>query len=161
MKAAIKQRDREAEQMMREERDRYTKMIKKVENDTGALRLTLNNLLAERDKQVAKMEQQMKQQQANHEAELKRLSKQQHRVEKEKKELEKQQQRREKEDERRRQREQEKQEQKQAQRQQIQIQIQAQPQAQVQTSSSSGFPPYSVTIYQNNHMCIGPKLIIR
>jgi hypothetical protein len=158
MKAAMKQRDREAEQMMREERDRYTKMIKKVENDTGALRSTMNNLLAERDKREAKMEQQMKQQQANHEAELKRISERQRHVEKEKEELEeleKKRRRREKEDERRRQREQEKQEQEQTRRRQVQ------PQSQVQTSSSSGFPPYSVTIANNAYMCIGPKLISR
>ncbi|KAL2826699.1 hypothetical protein BDW59DRAFT_171776 [Aspergillus cavernicola] len=73
MYAAIKQHDREAEQTMREERDRYTKMIKKVENDTGTLRLTMNNLLAERDRRVARMEQQMKEQQAAHKAELERF----------------------------------------------------------------------------------------
>ncbi|KAF4156923.1 hypothetical protein CNMCM6069_006219 [Aspergillus lentulus] len=156
MKAAIEQRDREAEQMMREERDRYTKMIKKVENDTGALRSTMNNLLAERDKREAKMAQQMKQQQARHEAEMKRLSERQRRIEKEKEELEKQQRRREMEDERRRKREQE---QEQARLRQVQLQPQVQRQTQAQTSSSSGFPPYSVTIANSVYMCIGPKLI--
>ncbi|KFZ03457.1 hypothetical protein V502_10926 [Pseudogymnoascus sp. VKM F-4520 (FW-2644)] len=87
MHVAIQKHDREAEEMMREERDRYTKMVKKVENDTGTLRSTMNNLLAERDKRVARMEKQMEEQQAAHKAELERFSERQRRIEKEKEEL--------------------------------------------------------------------------
>ncbi|KAL2867705.1 P-loop containing nucleoside triphosphate hydrolase protein [Aspergillus lucknowensis] len=157
MKAAIKQRDREAEQMMREERDRYTKMIKKVENDTGALRSTMNNLLAERDKRVAKMEQQLKRQQADHEAELKRLSERQRRVEREKEELEKQRQRRAEENERRRQREQARQER--DQRRPQKPQAPAKPRASAPKSKATGFAPYSVSIADGTYFCVGPKLV--
>ncbi|KAJ5102659.1 P-loop containing nucleoside triphosphate hydrolase protein [Penicillium argentinense] len=165
MKAAIKQRDREAEEMMREERDRYTKMIKKVESDTGALRSTMNNLLAERDKRVERMEQQMREQQAAHEAELKKISERQKRVEKEKAELEKQQRRREKEEEKRRQREREKldeqrrrredQEEKEEQQRRSQALTQA-----PKTSTYSGstkFAPYSVTITSGKYFCVSQK----
>ncbi|KAL3460003.1 P-loop containing nucleoside triphosphate hydrolase protein [Aspergillus heterothallicus] len=113
MHQGIKKRDHEAEKMMREERDRYTKMIKKVENDTGALRLTMKNLLADRDKRVEKMERQMKEQQAAHKAELEIINKRQHRIEEEKEKLEKMNHQREKEDERRRKAEKEREEQKQ------------------------------------------------
>ena len=58
--AAIQQRDREAEQAMREERDRFTRMIEKVESDTENLRLTMEKLLLERDERVARVEQELK-----------------------------------------------------------------------------------------------------
>lgn len=95
MKVAIQERDREAEDVMREERDRCTKMIQKVESDTGSLRSNMNSLLAERDKRVAKMEQNMKKQQAAHSAGPKKINDRQQRIEKEKVELEKQQRQRE------------------------------------------------------------------
>jgi hypothetical protein len=38
MQVAIQEHNREAEEIMREERDRYTRMLKKVEDDRGALR---------------------------------------------------------------------------------------------------------------------------
>ena len=88
LKAAIKQRDIEAEGMMREERDRYTRMIKKVENDTDALRSTMENLLVQRNKRVARMEKQMEKQQRAHEDELRRIKDRQRRLELEKAELE-------------------------------------------------------------------------
>lgn len=58
--AAIQQRDREAEEAMREERDRFTRMIEKVESDTENLRLTMEKLLLERDERVARVEQELK-----------------------------------------------------------------------------------------------------
>ncbi|KAL2833775.1 hypothetical protein BDW59DRAFT_156577 [Aspergillus cavernicola] len=88
MNAAIEQRDREAEEIMREKHDRYTKMIKKVESNTGMLRSNMNNLLADRDKRVARMEQEMKEQQAAHQAELKK-TKQEEQRRREKEEREK------------------------------------------------------------------------
>ncbi|KAF2499257.1 P-loop containing nucleoside triphosphate hydrolase protein [Lophium mytilinum] len=109
MKAAIQQQDHEAVEMMREERDRYTRMIKKVEDDTGALRSTMETLLVERDNRVARMEKQMKEQEAAHEVELRRIKDRQRRLEQEKTELENQARRKqEKEARREREREQEK-----------------------------------------------------
>lgn len=93
MKAAIRQRDREAEEMMREERDRYTSMIKKVEKDTGALRLTMESLLAQRDERVERMEKQMREQQLAHERELKQIRESQRKLEREKAEMEKERER--------------------------------------------------------------------
>ncbi|KFY81754.1 hypothetical protein V500_11114 [Pseudogymnoascus sp. VKM F-4518 (FW-2643)] len=48
----------------------------------------MDNLRAERDKRVARMEKQMEEQQAAHKAELERFSERQRRIEKEKEELE-------------------------------------------------------------------------
>ncbi|KAL3461859.1 hypothetical protein BJX64DRAFT_259879 [Aspergillus heterothallicus] len=84
LKLAIQQRDHVAEEMMREERDRYTKMIQKVENDTESLKLTMNKLLAERDDRVAIMERMMKEQEAIHRAELESIREYQRQFEKEK-----------------------------------------------------------------------------
>ncbi|KAL2827118.1 hypothetical protein BJY01DRAFT_255786 [Aspergillus pseudoustus] len=70
LKLAIEQRDHDAEETMREERDRYTRMIQKVKNDTETLKLTMNKLLAERDERVAKMERMMREQEAVHRTEL-------------------------------------------------------------------------------------------
>ncbi|KAL4871500.1 hypothetical protein BDV12DRAFT_194266 [Aspergillus spectabilis] len=158
MHAAIKQHDRETEQIMREERDRYTKMIKKVENDTGTLRSTMNNLLAERDRRVARVEQQMKEQQAAHKAELERFSERQRRIEKEKAELEKQQRQREKEEQRRRQKEQERQEAQSRREENEQQQAQQRQQAQAPTPNTE-LAPYSLTMANGRFMSIGPKLI--
>ncbi|KAJ6014640.1 P-loop containing nucleoside triphosphate hydrolase protein [Penicillium herquei] len=60
MKVAIEQQNREAEQAMLEERDRYTQLIKKAEQDTGSLRSDMEKLLAQRDIRFAEMEKQLK-----------------------------------------------------------------------------------------------------
>ena len=84
------QHDQETEEMMREERDRYRSLMKKVENDTDSLRSTMENLLAQRDKRVSRMEKKLQEQQAAHENELRRIKDRQRRLEREKKELEEQ-----------------------------------------------------------------------
>ncbi|KAI0542496.1 hypothetical protein GGR58DRAFT_452595 [Xylaria digitata] len=83
MEEAIKKSDREAQEALEEERDRYTRMIKKAEKNTNALRSTMEELIARRDKKVAEIEKRMKEQQAAHEKELKRLKADRARIEKE------------------------------------------------------------------------------
>jgi hypothetical protein len=87
LRLAIEQRDHEAEEMMREERDRYTKMIQKVENDTETLKATMNKLLAERDERVAEMETMLKLQQAEYNEQLAGIRERQSQLEKENAEL--------------------------------------------------------------------------
>ncbi|GAW24134.1 hypothetical protein ANO14919_137150 [Xylariales sp. No.14919] len=84
MEEAIKKSDREAQEALEEERDRYTRMIKKAEKNTNALRSTMEELIARRDKKVAEIEKRMKEQQAAHEKELKRLKADRAQIEKEK-----------------------------------------------------------------------------
>ncbi|KAF2971981.1 hypothetical protein GQX73_g1610 [Xylaria multiplex] len=79
----LDQTDREAQEALEEERDRYTRMIKKAEKNTNALRSTMEELIARRDKKVAEIEKRMKEQQAAHERELKRLKADRARIEKE------------------------------------------------------------------------------
>ncbi|KAH8596541.1 hypothetical protein B0O99DRAFT_619267 [Bisporella sp. PMI_857] len=93
MRDAIQEHDREAEEILRKERDKYTRMIKKAENDTGALRSTMENLLAKHDKRVAQMEEQMKAQQNAHNEELRRIKDRQRQLEQEKEKLEKERER--------------------------------------------------------------------
>ncbi|KAH7139839.1 hypothetical protein B0J13DRAFT_596814 [Dactylonectria estremocensis] len=62
MQAALEKNDQEAEKIMGEERDRYTRMIKKAEEKTATLRLTMESLIAQRDKRVARMEKKLKEQ---------------------------------------------------------------------------------------------------
>jgi hypothetical protein len=59
MRIAVWQRDCEAEQLLREERDKYTIKIKKVEEDTNKLRSTMEKLLADRDRRVALQKKEM------------------------------------------------------------------------------------------------------
>ncbi|KAJ3524909.1 hypothetical protein NM208_g11865 [Fusarium decemcellulare] len=66
LRAAIEQRDCESQEALLEERDRYTRMIEKVERNTDALRSSMETLIAQRDERVAAMEQQMKQLQVSH-----------------------------------------------------------------------------------------------
>ncbi|KAL2797404.1 hypothetical protein BJX66DRAFT_335022 [Aspergillus keveii] len=87
LRLAIEQRDHEAEEMMREERDRYTKMIQKVENDTETLKATMNKLLAERDERVAEMETMLKLQQVEYNKQLAGIRDRQSQLEKENAEL--------------------------------------------------------------------------
>lgn len=63
MKTAMEEKDAETEKIMGEERDRYTSMIKKAEGKTAALRLTVENLITQRDKRVARMERDLRWQQ--------------------------------------------------------------------------------------------------
>ncbi|TGJ77597.1 hypothetical protein E0Z10_g10674 [Xylaria hypoxylon] len=84
MEEAIKKSDREAQEALEEERERYTRMIKKAEKNTNALRSTMEELIARRDKKVVEIEKRMKEQQAAHDKELKRMKAEQARIEKEK-----------------------------------------------------------------------------
>ncbi|KAJ5591975.1 P-loop containing nucleoside triphosphate hydrolase protein [Penicillium hispanicum] len=175
MKAAIQKRDRETEEMMREERDRYTRMIQKAESDTGALRSTMESLLAQRDKRVARMEKQMQKQQDAHLAELRQIKERQQRLEREKAKLEqerlKEKQEREKEKEAREQqarllREREKELKRERERAR-ERQVQKPPSRQAQSrfvpatttsvSTATVIVPYSVALCGNLFACIGPN----
>lgn len=67
MKIAMEQKDLEAEEAMREERDRYTNMIKKAEDKTAALRMTVENLITQRDERVANIEKELNKQKSDKE----------------------------------------------------------------------------------------------
>ena len=176
MKAAIRQRDRETEEMMREERDRYTRMIQKAESDTGALRSTMESLLAQRDKRVARMEMQMQKQQEAHMAELKEIKKIQQRLEREKAELEKERakekQERKREREAReeqarllREKEKELEEKRSRERQQQSASKKSgtlyMPSSTSLVSAPAGQSPYSVSLFGSLYYCIGPKYASR
>lgn len=88
MRAAIRERDREAEHAIREERDRYTRMIKEAEKKTGSLRYTMENLLKERDDRVAALEKRLQKQEAARDKEMKELEQRTKRLKLEKAELE-------------------------------------------------------------------------
>jgi myosin heavy subunit len=172
LKAAIKQRDIEAEGIMREERDRYTRMIKKVENDTSALRSTMENLLVQRNNRVARMEKQMEEQQRAHEDELRRIKDRQRRFELEKAELEEErkrekqaQRKREKEAqrerdqaqrERKRQAEREQEKQAQGKRERQTQQRQDRQVQKAAPKSTAVYSPYSVTLRGTLETCISP-----
>lgn len=68
MEAALDKNDKEAEKIMREERDRYTRMIQQAEDNTAALRVTMEILIAQRDERVARMERRLREQQEKHAA---------------------------------------------------------------------------------------------
>ncbi|WAO84717.1 G domain-containing protein [Fusarium falciforme] len=68
MEAAMEKNDEEMEKIMREERDRYTRMIEQAENKTAALRVTMESLIARRDERVARMEKTLREQQEKHAA---------------------------------------------------------------------------------------------
>lgn len=68
MEAAMEKNDKEVEKIMREERDRYTRMIEQAENKTAALRVTMESLIARRDERVARMEKALREQQEKHAA---------------------------------------------------------------------------------------------
>ncbi|KAL4928158.1 uncharacterized protein BDV17DRAFT_291906 [Aspergillus undulatus] len=160
LKEAIQQRDREAEEMMREERDRYTKMIQKVENDTGMLRSTMNSLLAERDKRVERMEQQMREQQATYEAEIKRLTERQARIEKEKEELEWESESEDDEDEDDYElSEEEEESERENDHHQKEGTTERQPLTHLPGASSTRPIPWTVAIANGNYTCVGPKFI--
>ncbi|OAA41625.1 hypothetical protein ISF_09771 [Cordyceps fumosorosea ARSEF 2679] len=91
MKESKRQHDREAEKMLREERDRYADVMKKIEEDSEALRATMENLLAQRNEREVKMKDEMKQQREAHKDELKRLKKKQRELERQTAELKSQQ----------------------------------------------------------------------
>lgn len=70
MQEAMEQRDRESQEALLEERDRYTRMIKKAESNTEALRSSMEKLIAQRQERVAQLERLLKEQQSAHEIEL-------------------------------------------------------------------------------------------
>ncbi|KAL4911156.1 P-loop containing nucleoside triphosphate hydrolase protein [Aspergillus multicolor] len=88
LKQALEDQDREAEEVLRAERDRYEKLMLKSERDTDALRATLKSLLEERDARVAWVEQQMREQQEAHAAEMEIMNQHQQRLEEEQQRLE-------------------------------------------------------------------------
>ncbi|KAL4887204.1 hypothetical protein BJY04DRAFT_212253 [Aspergillus karnatakaensis] len=77
LKLAMEDQDREAEAIMREERERYAKLMWKLEREKDSLKATLDNLLAEREERVALVEQQ----QESHAAELNKIIQRQQRLE--------------------------------------------------------------------------------
>jgi myosin heavy subunit len=93
MQAAIQKHDRAAAEMMREERDRYTRMIKKVEGDTDNLHSNMESLIAQRDKRVSWMKRKLEEQQNAHLKELRRVEERSQRLEEEKARLDKERER--------------------------------------------------------------------
>ncbi|PQE08131.1 FAD binding domain-containing protein [Rutstroemia sp. NJR-2017a BVV2] len=89
MEKAIKQRDREAQEALEGECNRLKRMINKAEENTSALRSTMEDLIDRRDRKVASLEKEMQRQQASHKEELKRIEDNRARFEKERVELEK------------------------------------------------------------------------
>jgi hypothetical protein len=87
MKAALEKSDREAQEALEEERDRYTRMIKLAENNIGTLRLTMENLISQRDRQIASLEKLLKEQQISHKKDIDVIKDQQSRILKEKSKL--------------------------------------------------------------------------
>ncbi|KAF9766006.1 hypothetical protein IL306_001627 [Fusarium sp. DS 682] len=82
-------RDLETQQIIQEERDRYKRLIEKVDSNTEALCASLEALLAERDQRIDDMEEKMKSQQAAHQEKIKQLERKQSQLEQEKGRLEK------------------------------------------------------------------------
>ncbi|KAM5354310.1 hypothetical protein ACJ41O_000960 [Fusarium nematophilum] len=59
MRETIRDRDLETEEMKREQRDIYTRMIKKVEANTDALQSSMQNLIAHHEERVALLKKKM------------------------------------------------------------------------------------------------------
>jgi len=81
MESAILQRDQETEDLLREERDRYTQMIQRVESNTNDLRASIDNLLAKREERIAQLKQEMDNQKDSYELKLKDVENNQRRLE--------------------------------------------------------------------------------
>ncbi|KAJ5783772.1 uncharacterized protein N7518_009449 [Penicillium psychrosexuale] len=77
----MRQKDREKEEIMREERDMSAAMIRKANQDVEAMRLNMEELIAQREEREAlleeriekRMEKQMRKKQAAHDKEIKRI----------------------------------------------------------------------------------------
>ncbi|KAJ4269843.1 hypothetical protein NW762_001512 [Fusarium torreyae] len=67
IKAAKEQHDRDTQEALQEERDRYTNMIQKAEKNTERLKSTMESLIAKRDQRVAEMKEQIQELQAKNE----------------------------------------------------------------------------------------------
>lgn len=80
---AKRQHDRVIEELMREERDKYTDLLKKLEEETEAMRATLEDLLEQRDMREVKMKGEMKRQRKVHKNDMSRLKKKQEDLERE------------------------------------------------------------------------------
>ncbi|KAI0458958.1 hypothetical protein F5B21DRAFT_500021 [Xylaria acuta] len=85
---AIKQKDLEAQEALEEERERFTGMIEKVEENTNMLRSTLEELIVRRDKKLEDTEKVMKERETSYEKELERLKSDKMHIEQEKAMLE-------------------------------------------------------------------------
>ncbi|VUC35472.1 unnamed protein product [Clonostachys rosea] len=76
MRAAIQQRDQEAEEALKEVRDEYTVKIQQVEKDTVALRFNMESLISQRDIRLGKMQQKMYDEQNAHTEQIKEMREQ-------------------------------------------------------------------------------------
>ncbi|KAI3224903.1 hypothetical protein DTO012A9_6924 [Penicillium roqueforti] len=81
IREAMRQKDREKEEIMREERDMSAAMIRKANQDMEAMRFNMEELIAQREEREAlleerlekRMERQMRKKQAAHDKEIKRI----------------------------------------------------------------------------------------
>ncbi|XWW98458.1 hypothetical protein V2A60_006458 [Cordyceps javanica] len=78
---AKQQHDRATEQLMREERDKHKREMKKLERKSEALQATMEGLLAQRDMQEFEMKKEMKRQRQAYKDDLSRLEKKQRELE--------------------------------------------------------------------------------
>ncbi|KAF4961107.1 hypothetical protein FSARC_10271 [Fusarium sarcochroum] len=91
IKAAKEQHDRDTQEVLQEERDRYTDMIQKAEKNTENLKSTMENLIAKRDQRVAEMKEQIQELQAKNEETLQHMKMKALELEREKAKLQQQQ----------------------------------------------------------------------
>ncbi|KAJ5442074.1 hypothetical protein N7445_005081 [Penicillium cf. griseofulvum] len=83
IREAMEQKDREKEEIMREERDMSAEMIRKANRDMAAMRLNMEELVAQREEREAllekrmeeRLEKKMQKKQIAHEKEIKRIQK--------------------------------------------------------------------------------------
>ncbi|RBR21417.1 uncharacterized protein FIESC28_04954 [Fusarium coffeatum] len=59
MRAAGEKQDKKTQEALQQERDRYTVLIQQAEDNTHALKVTMENLIAKRDERVAEMKREI------------------------------------------------------------------------------------------------------
>ncbi|KAJ6132584.1 hypothetical protein N7471_007799 [Penicillium samsonianum] len=164
---AMRQKDREKEEIMREERDMSAAMIRKANQDMEAMRLNMEELVAQREEREAllekrieeRLEKQMQKKQAAHDKEIKRIQREKEAEMKKSREQEKQAQRdRKKLEEKRRAEQQRKAEQERISEQERKAKAaEANRQSQNSSSKVQGWSPYSVTIGDHSCAVSGPR----
>jgi len=70
MREAIRTHNREAEEVLRKERDKYKALIQRIEDDSVDFLATIEELVEERNKRVARMEKKLEKQQAGYDRKL-------------------------------------------------------------------------------------------
>ncbi|CAI7627168.1 unnamed protein product [Penicillium glandicola] len=179
LRDAMRQQDREKEEIMREERDMSAEMIRKANRDMEAMRLNMEELVAQREEREALLEQRMEERlekkmqkkQAAHDKEIRRIEKeketemkkireQERQVQRDRKKLEekkKAEQERRAEQERKAEQGRRTEQERKSEQQRKAKATQANRQSQSSSSKAQSWSPYSVTM--GNQICAvsGPK----